>query len=266
MLAGLWSAASAARAGAMLLIPADELKIVLIAPPPCHSIRARCYGADSEPVRVLLEHVLTPIKHATDRGPCHQQRSLNRREPGRKTSAIIVCSLHLAAVFARRDRSGLKDAVGTAVAVGGGLDGTETESELPHCGRIGAGMGRRMMPDPGHARGSQRRGSAAHHGHRRERVGRRPRKRRRAHPDRRPQISATGMKASAPLGISVSSARARATPVNGVASPNVHRPTTRPESWPEAPPLPSNTLTSENASRRPRNAFAELTAVPMVRP
>ncbi len=59
--AGLWSAASAARARALFAIPEDELEIVLVAPDAFHTIRVRCYEADLEHVRVPLDEVLAPI-------------------------------------------------------------------------------------------------------------------------------------------------------------------------------------------------------------
>lgn len=59
--AGLWSAASAARARALLAIPEQDLEIVLVAPDPFHVIRVRCYEADLTPVRVPLDEIVAPI-------------------------------------------------------------------------------------------------------------------------------------------------------------------------------------------------------------
>lgn len=60
--AGLWSAASAARARALFGVAATELEIVLIAPDPYHAIRVRCYEADLDPVCIPLDEILTPIR------------------------------------------------------------------------------------------------------------------------------------------------------------------------------------------------------------
>jgi NADH dehydrogenase len=59
--AGLWSAASAARARDLFGVPEDELEIALVAPDPFHIIRVRCYETDLTPVRVPLDEVLAPI-------------------------------------------------------------------------------------------------------------------------------------------------------------------------------------------------------------
>ncbi|GGC81316.1 NAD(P)/FAD-dependent oxidoreductase [Chelatococcus reniformis] len=59
--AGLWSAASAARARQLFGVAHDELDITLVSSGPYHVIRVRCYETDLGPVRVPLDDVLAPI-------------------------------------------------------------------------------------------------------------------------------------------------------------------------------------------------------------
>jgi NADH dehydrogenase len=170
--AGLWSAASAARARALFAIPEDELEIVLIAPDPYHTIRVRCYEADLEPVRMPLDEVLTPInvRRIEGRVTCIDSAarmlavegaggkmpnvdydrlvlasgSSLARPPihlGRETFDVDSyeggrrLAAHLAALAAAPG----DDAVGTAAVIGGGLVGIEIACELP--GRLRAALG-----------------------------------------------------------------------------------------------------------------------------
>lgn len=170
--AGLWSAAAAARARALLALPEDEPEIVLIAPEPCHTIRVRCYEADLAPIRVPLDEVLTPINvrriegRVTRIDPAARTLALTGaggalpdvtyerlilaagsslvRPPipiGRETFDVDSfegaqrLATHLAALAdAPRDQ-----AVATAVVIGGGLVGIEIACELPD--RLRAALG-----------------------------------------------------------------------------------------------------------------------------
>ncbi|MGU3495136.1 NAD(P)/FAD-dependent oxidoreductase [Xanthobacteraceae bacterium A53D] len=57
--AGLWAAASAARARSAF---GARFQIALISPDPFHTIRVRCYEADLAMMRVLLDDILAPIE------------------------------------------------------------------------------------------------------------------------------------------------------------------------------------------------------------
>lgn len=170
--AGLWSAASAARARSIFGIPENELEIVLVAPDPYHIIRVRCYEADLEPSRVPLEEVLGPINvmriEGRVTGVDPAARTVVVAEGGANTLSLaydrlVVASgsslarplipvgtetfdvdtyeggrrlaAHLAALA-----KGPRDATShSAVVVGGGLVGIEIACELP--GRIRAVLG-----------------------------------------------------------------------------------------------------------------------------
>jgi NADH:ubiquinone reductase (H+-translocating) len=58
--AGLWAAASAARARDAFGL-GDACGVTLVAPSPFHVIRVRCYEADLTPLRVPLDDVLAPV-------------------------------------------------------------------------------------------------------------------------------------------------------------------------------------------------------------
>lgn len=161
--AGLWGAASAARARALFGVPEDELEIVLVSPDPFHTIRVRCYEADLEPVRVPLDDTLKPIgvrrvegrvtsiddgaravavETAEGRTALDYDRLL--LAPGSALVRPLVplgqetfdvdtyegagrLAAHLRALAERGDG----EAVRTAVVVGGGLVGIEIACELP---------------------------------------------------------------------------------------------------------------------------------------
>jgi NADH dehydrogenase len=170
--AGLWGAASAARARALFAIPEDELDIVLVAPDPFHTIRVRYYEADLAPVRVPLDEVLGPINVGRIEGRVTGIDAAARalavedargqipnlgydrlvlaagstlaRPPipiGRETFDVDSydggqrLAAHIAALA-----DGPPDiAAGTAVVIGGGLVGIEIVCELP--ARLRAALG-----------------------------------------------------------------------------------------------------------------------------
>lgn len=192
--AGLWSAASAARARALFAIQEDELEIVLIAPDQYHTIRVRCYEADLEPVRVPLDEVLTPInvRRIEGRVTCIDPgaRALAVEEARGKASNIDYDRLvlasgsnlvrppiplggetfdvdsyqggrRLAQHLAALASAPCDDAACTAVVIGGGLVGIEIACELP--GRIRAALGadapvRVMLVDHGEIGGGMGKG------------------------------------------------------------------------------------------------------------
>ncbi|MFC7399427.1 NAD(P)/FAD-dependent oxidoreductase [Chelatococcus sp. GCM10030263] len=166
--AGLWSAASAARARDLFGVQ-DELEIALVSPDPFHTIRVRCYEADLGPVRLPLDEVLAPI------GVARIEGRVTRINPSARTLAVegsmadlaydrlILApgstlarppipitgetfdvdsyaggerlAAHLAALAAGpRDEK-----TATAVVVGGGLVGIEIACELP--ARLRAALG-----------------------------------------------------------------------------------------------------------------------------
>jgi NADH dehydrogenase len=168
--AGLWSAASAARARALFTIPEDELEIVLVTPNPYHTIRVRCYEADLAPTRVPLDEVLTPINVRRIEG------RVTRIDPAARALAVegaaseminydrlVLASgsslmrphipvegetfdvdsyaggCRLAAHLASLEAAPQSDARSTAVVIGGGLVGIEIACELP--GRLRAAFG-----------------------------------------------------------------------------------------------------------------------------
>jgi NADH dehydrogenase len=170
--AGLWSAASAARARALFAIPEDELEIVLIAPDPYHTIRVRCYEADLEPVRVPFDEVLTPINVRRIEGrvtcidPATRMLAVERaggKMPNVDYDRLILASgsslvrpliplgsetfdvdtyaggSRLAAHLAGLAAAPRGNAAGTAVVIGAGLVGVEIACELP--GRLRAALG-----------------------------------------------------------------------------------------------------------------------------
>ena len=170
--AGLWSAASAARARALFAIPEDQLEIVLIAPDPFHTIRVRCYEADLAPVRVPLDEVLKPIDvqriESRVTGIDAGARALSADDASGQTASLgydrlVLASgsnlarppiplgrepfdvdsyeggLRLAAHIAALTNDPRDDAAGTAVVIGGGLVGIEIACELP--GRLRAALG-----------------------------------------------------------------------------------------------------------------------------
>jgi NADH dehydrogenase len=169
--AGLWSAASAARARTLLRAK-DGLEIVLIAPDAFHTIRVRCYEADLAPVRVPLDEVLTPIGvdriegRVTGIDPATRalviegaHGSLQRLDYARlvlasgsslvrpaipiEAEAFDVDSYEgarrLAAHLSALAAAPRNDAASTAVVIGGGLVGLEIACELP--GRLRAVLG-----------------------------------------------------------------------------------------------------------------------------
>ncbi|WP_137388861.1 NAD(P)/FAD-dependent oxidoreductase [Rhodoligotrophos defluvii] len=170
--AGLWGAASAARARARFAVPEAELEIVLVSPGPFHVIRVRCYEADLEPVRVPLDDVLSPIGvrrvQARVTGIDATARSLTLEGgagaiTGLEYDRLLLASGselvrpaipmgqqtfdvdsyegarrlagHLAAL-AEKPRN---EAACTAVVIGGGLVGIEIACELP--GRLRSALG-----------------------------------------------------------------------------------------------------------------------------
>jgi NADH:ubiquinone reductase (H+-translocating) len=162
--AGLWSAASAARARALFAIPEDELEIALIAPDAFHTIRVRCYEADLEHVRVPLDEVLTPINVRRIEGraigidPAARTLVVERARGnmlGPGYDRLIIASgsslthpplprgretfdvdsyeggQRLAVHLADLAHGPQRDAAGVAVVIGGGLVGIEIACELP---------------------------------------------------------------------------------------------------------------------------------------
>lgn len=170
--AGLWSAASAARARELFAIPEDELEIVLVAPDPFHVIRVRCYESDLSSVRIPLDEVLAPINVRRIEGRVASidpvARALTVGEGRGDTANLDYDRLVLAsgssiarppipieaevfdvdsyeggrrlAVHLGAIADGSHDgAAGTAVVIGGGLVGIELACELP--GRLRAALG-----------------------------------------------------------------------------------------------------------------------------
>jgi NADH dehydrogenase len=169
--AGLWSAASAARARDLFGVPEDELEIALVSPDPFHTIRVRCYEADLAPVRLPLDEVLAPIGvrriegRATRVSPSAGMLTVEEASgtadlgydrlilaPGSTLARPPIpvtgetfdvdsyaggerLAAHLAALAA----SPRDEATATAVVIGGGLVGIEIACELP--GRLRAALG-----------------------------------------------------------------------------------------------------------------------------
>ncbi len=167
--AGLWSAASAARARELFAIPEDDLEIVLVTPDPFHTIRVRCYEADLAPVRVPLDDVLKPIDVQRIEGlvaridPTSRTLALANNMPDIGYDRLILAAgsslarpplsfgqpifdvdtyeggRQLAAHVAALAQNPASDGAGTAVVIGGGLVGIEIACELP--GRLRAALG-----------------------------------------------------------------------------------------------------------------------------
>ncbi|MEP9375196.1 FAD-dependent oxidoreductase [Aquabacter sp. CN5-332] len=162
--AGLWGAASAARARALFAVPEEELEIVLVSPDPFHTIRVRCYEADLAPVRLPLDETLGPIGVRRIEGRVTgidpTARTLTMQDAGKDLPNLSYDRLLLApgsaltrppipfdgetfdvdtydgarrlaahlSALASRPRA---PATGTAVVIGGGLVGLEIACELP---------------------------------------------------------------------------------------------------------------------------------------
>lgn len=170
--AGLWCAASAARARALFAIPEHELEIVLIAPDPFHTIRVRCYEADLTPVRIPLDEVLNPINvrriegRVTNIDPAARTvtvQDAKKQMPGLGYDRLVLAAgsslarppipvgtetfdvdsydggKRLAAHIATLAHAPRDTAASTAVVIGGGLVGIEIACELP--GRLRAALG-----------------------------------------------------------------------------------------------------------------------------
>ncbi|MFG1299135.1 FAD-dependent oxidoreductase [Xanthobacter sp. V3C-3] len=179
--AGLWGAASAARARALFALPDEAIDITLVAPDAFHTVRVRCYEADLPAIRVPLDEVLAPIGVAriedrvTGIDPC--ARTLSRAGgPALPYDRLLLAAGSALAVpdipcaeptfdvdtydGARRLAAHLGGLAGqatpaacTAVVIGGGLVGIEIACELParlpaparvvlvDHGEIGAAMG-----------------------------------------------------------------------------------------------------------------------------
>lgn len=179
--AGLWGAASAARARALFGLAEGDVSITLIAADAFHTVRVRCYEADLSSIRVPLDEVLGPI------GVTRVEDRVTGIDPAARTVTraggppIAYDRLLLAAGSALRvppipiaqptfdvdtydggrrlaaHLSGLAGqdvpAARTAVVIGGGLVGIEIACELParlpaparvvlvDHGEIGAAMG-----------------------------------------------------------------------------------------------------------------------------
>jgi NADH dehydrogenase len=168
--AGLWSAASAARARDLFGVPEDELEIALVSPDPFHTIRVRCYEADLAPVRLPLDEVLAPI------GVARIEGRVTRINPSARTLAVEASGMadlaydrlilapgsalarppipingetfdvdsyaggeRLAAHLAALAAGPRDDKAATAVVIGGGLVGIEMACELP--ARLRAALG-----------------------------------------------------------------------------------------------------------------------------
>lgn len=157
--AGLWGAASAARARAAFGLPDAAIDITLIAPDAFHTIRVRCYEADLAPIRVPLDEVLAPI------GVTRIEDRVTSLDPAARTlaraggpalaydrlllaagSALAVPAIPRAQptfdvdTYAGASRLGAHlaglagrstPAARTAVVIGGGLAGIELACELP---------------------------------------------------------------------------------------------------------------------------------------
>lgn len=179
--AGLWGAASAARARALFGLAEGDVSITLIAADAFHTVRVRCYEADLSSIRVPLDDVLGPI------GVTRVEDRVTGIDPAARTvtcasgpplaydrlllaagSALAVPHIPIAQpvfdvdTYAGASRlaahlAGLSGATSpaarTAVVIGGGLVGIEIACELParlpsparvvlvDHGEIGAAMG-----------------------------------------------------------------------------------------------------------------------------
>ena len=170
--AGLWSAASAARARALFAIPENDLDIVLVAPDPFHVIRVRCYEADLAPVRLALDEVLGPINvrrieaRVTGIDPVAGVLTVDNArgaEPSLSYDRLVLAAgsslarpniplgreifdvdsyagaQRLAAHLAALAQGPRDSGAGTAVVIGGGLVGIEIACEMR--GRLRTALG-----------------------------------------------------------------------------------------------------------------------------
>lgn len=170
--AGLWGAASAARARALFAVPEDEMEIVLVSPDPFHTIRVRCYEADLAPVRLPLDEALGPIGVRRIEGRVTgidpTARTVTLQDGGSSLPDLSYDRLllapgsalarppipldgetfdvdtyegaqRLAAHLSALAGGPRSPATGTAVVIGGGLVGLEIACELPD--RLRAALG-----------------------------------------------------------------------------------------------------------------------------